>query len=310
MCSYQNETIYKISYKFVLKRFQFYHPGSIVMAIKYLIVCLMIINPILLSTLYSQEGPKAALSGPKESKVNQAVIVRTNGSVGDDFKFKITPSGDYVQNFVFRDLLSGDLIFLFTTSKAGQYTVGLSAGKAVKEGEKTVGKTDIDLLTIIISDGVGPVPPPLPKPEPSPKPEPIPIPQSELTKLLQVAYTTDIGAGVGTANQRLHLSSLYKNSANITVFDVNRKRPSDVYSTMRDVIKALKNEDGSPKIPDGSLPSLRQAIASYQKNNFKITDTPFSVVADPKLDPVRQQMSLMFRQIHESLEQLREPDRD
>ncbi len=210
----------------------------------------------------------AVLKGPtKVDSAKQAVIIRTDGSKGDSFKFMLSPT--VASSFTFKDESTGQLVYLFVPDTEGTYSLAFAA-------TNKAGKLDLAILQIT----VGPPPAP-PKP---PVPVPPPVPPDELSRIIAPAYATDIAAGVATQDQRSALANLYRNAAKVTVFDKTLTKPGDVYNTMR---------LAAPKIgiPDGCLPQTRAAIAAYQKAHLNITA---ATILD---DPTRASMATMFNRI-------------
>jgi hypothetical protein len=223
------------------------------------------------------QAPKAIITGPTQRDAGKSIIVKSTGSVGKDFHFKVFPP--VPETLVLRDADTSELVLLFTAEKEGTYVVVLMA----VQGDKG----DMAGLTIQVGKGV-PIPP---------TPTPTPTPVDDFTKTIASAYKTDLAAGVGTIAQKNTLASLYKTSAKTTVFDKTITKPNDIYNVLR---KATA--DPMLGLPEGALPQTRQAIADYQKATLKLNNT---VLLD---DPTRNSIAAMFTRIGQVLDALTTTD--
>lgn len=116
--------------------------------------------------------PKAVIVGPSSSQPGDLVVLRTDGSVGRDFRWSVVPKEATTQFFAFNQYapevdadgktvmrLSGS-VGIFASRKPGTYTFILAVG----QGDK------VDVVSQVLQNGE--VAPPNPNPPLPPNPDP------------------------------------------------------------------------------------------------------------------------------------------
>ncbi len=127
-----------------------------------ILIALLIINPI-----FAQTDAKAVITGPTSVEApKQAIIIRTTGSVGDHFRFSVTPAT--AQSLTVRDDTTNELILLFVPENAGTYSVAFAAAATTQSTIDpttkilTPAKCTLDIKLLQIQVNAGPVIPPTP----------------------------------------------------------------------------------------------------------------------------------------------------
>lgn len=196
------------------------------------IFCVLLLQAVALA-----DPPVAKLSGPTQRRTGRMIVLKTDGTVGDDIKIASNADPTEWYSVTFQN---GTIGVIFETEKAGSYAFALAVNKD--------GKSAVAVHTVTVT---------VPGPAPPPDGPIIPVPADEFTKKLQNAYVTDTAAGVGTSDERKQLTANYRTAVDTIMKDCK------IQKDLQDDMKELNDQHLK-----GRLPNLRAAIAQIVIADF------------------------------------------